>query len=80
MIELLQRRTGWWQGRAEPTLPRVPELRVGRLRMVAITPAMLAAEHACDAPELMRLLGAQLTAEWPPTEWEPHVYTMIAKQ
>jgi RimJ/RimL family protein N-acetyltransferase len=77
---MLQRRSGWWQGRAEPSLVRVPDLSVGRLRLVAIAPEMLAAEHACDAPELTRLLRAHLTHEWPPAEWEPHVYTMIAKQ
>jgi ribosomal-protein-alanine N-acetyltransferase len=80
LIEMLQRRSSWWQGRVEPILTSVPDLRVGRLRLVAIAPSMLAAEHARDAVELMRLLRAQLTREWPPTEWEPHVYTMIAKQ
>ncbi len=80
MIGLLQRRSGWWQSGAEPQLPRVPDLRTGRLRLVAIAPAMLAAEHACDAPAMARLLRAQLTHEWPPADWEPHVYAMILKQ
>jgi len=80
LIELLQRRTGWWQARAVPSPGRVPDLRVGRLRLVAIAPAMLAAEHASDAAGLAHLLRAQLTPEWPPADWEPHVYTMILKQ
>lgn len=60
--------------------PAPRDLRIGKLRLVAITPEMLAAEHASDAAELSRLLGAQLTAEWPPVDWEPHVYRMILKQ
>jgi RimJ/RimL family protein N-acetyltransferase len=80
LIELWQRRAGWWQSRTMPSLAHVPDLRIGRLRLVAIAPAMLAAEHASDASALAKLLKAQLTAEWPPADWEPHVYTMILKQ
>jgi len=60
----------------------VADLKVGRLRMVAITPAMLAAEQAreLDFAELRRLLGAKLTEEWPPEHWEPHVFEFILKQ
>jgi RimJ/RimL family protein N-acetyltransferase len=63
-----------------PSLVRVPDLRVGRLRLVAIAPEMLAAEHTADAQALAQLLKARLTVEWPPADWEPHVYTMILKQ
>jgi ribosomal-protein-alanine N-acetyltransferase len=59
---------------------RVPDLRTGPLRLVAITPDMLAAEHQSDAQELGRLLEAKLTVGWPPVEWEPHVYRIIQKQ
>jgi RimJ/RimL family protein N-acetyltransferase len=59
---------------------RATDLRVGRLRLVAIAPEMLAAEQNADAIELARLLKAKLTEEWPPVEWEPHVYRIILKQ
>ncbi len=61
-------------------LQRVPELKVGRLRLVAITPEMLAAEQRTDYAVLGKLLRARLTKEWPPEHWEPHVFTIILKQ
>jgi RimJ/RimL family protein N-acetyltransferase len=59
---------------------RVAELKAGKLRLVSITPEMLTAEHSGDAAGLGSLLRAKLTAEWPPAEWEPHVYRIIQKQ
>jgi len=59
---------------------RVAELKAGNLRLVAITPEMLAAEHGGDAAKLGLLLRAKLTSEWPPVDWEPHVYRIIEKQ
>lgn len=61
---------------------RTDALRAGRLRLVAITPEMLAAEQERDLQfhELQRLLGARVTEEWPPEHWEPHVYHLILKQ
>jgi len=56
------------------------ELRVGSLRLVAITTDMLRAEQAGDYALLGELLGAKLTSEWPPIEWEPHVFRYILKQ
>ncbi len=61
-------------------LQRVPELKVGRLRLVAITPEMLAAEQRADYAALGKLLRARLTKEWPPEHWEPHVLDFIQKQ
>jgi ribosomal-protein-alanine N-acetyltransferase len=58
----------------------VTELRCGRLRLVAITPEMLAAEKSEDYVELAALLGAKLTSEWPPEHWEPHVFAIMLKQ
>jgi ribosomal-protein-alanine N-acetyltransferase len=68
-------------GRA-PKMKAVADLKAGRLRLVAITPEMLAAEQIRDLQfvELRRLLGARLTQEWPPEHWEPHVYEFILKQ
>jgi [ribosomal protein S5]-alanine N-acetyltransferase len=59
---------------------RVEVLKVGRLRLLAITAKMLAAEQASDLGALGELLGAKLTHEWPPEHWEPHVFRMILKQ
>ncbi|MES2394147.1 MAG: GNAT family N-acetyltransferase [Acidobacteriota bacterium] len=71
MIGLLRRGEG-----------RTEALKVGRLRLVTITPEMLAAEQIRDLKfvELQRLLGARTTEEWPPEHWEPHVYDFILKQ
>ena len=57
-----------------------PDLRVGTLRMVTITPEMLRAELDNDMVRLGELLNARMTSEWPPTEWEPHVFRFILKQ
>ena len=59
---------------------RATDLKTGRLRLVAITPEMLTAEHNADAVALAWLLKAKLTQEWPPVDWEPHVYCIIQKQ
>jgi ribosomal-protein-alanine N-acetyltransferase len=77
VIGYLQRGVGFGlQTRAK----RATDLKTGRLRLVAITPEMLAAEHNSDAIALAWLLRAKLTHEWPPVDWEPHVYRMIQKQ
>lgn len=60
-------------------LQRVGDLRTARLRLVAITPAMLKADEAAEG-ELARLLRAEVTGEWPPEHWEPHVLHFILKQ
>jgi len=62
------------------TVAGAAELRAGRLRMVAITPEMLVAEREGRLDELGRLLGARVTAEWPATDWEPHVFEFILRQ
>ncbi len=77
MIGLLQRRA---ERVVEPHVRSMADLRAGRLRLVAITPEMLAAEQLRDTQAMMHLLHARLTPEWPPAEWEPHVYSMILKQ
>jgi ribosomal-protein-alanine N-acetyltransferase len=59
---------------------RVGDLKTGSLRLVAITTEMLEAEHCSDMAALGALLRARLTTEWPPVEWEPHVYRIIQKQ
>lgn len=58
---------------------RVRDLTTQRLRLVPITPAMLKADEAADG-SLGKMLSAEVTAEWPPEHWEPHVYHFIEKQ
>jgi RimJ/RimL family protein N-acetyltransferase len=58
---------------------KVADLKTARLRLVAITPAMLKADEAADGT-LEKVLGAEVTADWPPEHWEPHVYHFIEKQ
>ena len=58
---------------------RSSDLKTARLRLVAITPEMLKAEEAADG-SFAKILGAKVTAEWPPEHWEPHVYHFIEKQ
>jgi ribosomal-protein-alanine N-acetyltransferase len=77
VIGLLQRAIG---GGTEKADARVAELKTGKLRLVTIAPEMLAAEQAKDHEELRRLLGARVTREWPPVDWEPHVHRFILKQ
>ncbi len=55
------------------------DLKTARLRLVAITPALLKADEAADG-SLERILAAEVTPEWPPEHWEPHVYHFIEKQ
>ena len=58
---------------------RIADLKTRRLRLVAITPALLKADEAADG-SLSQMLRAEVTTEWPPEHWEPHVYRFIEKQ
>jgi [ribosomal protein S5]-alanine N-acetyltransferase len=58
---------------------RTADLKTARLRLVSITPAMLKAEEAGNG-SFAKTLGAEVTADWPPEHWEPHVYHFIQKQ
>jgi ribosomal-protein-alanine N-acetyltransferase len=77
VIGFLQRGAGYGS-QVRPAGP--PDLKIGRLRMVAIAPEMLAAEHDSNGVELARMLKARVTHEWPPVDWDPHVYRIILKQ
>ena len=57
----------------------VEALNTARLRLIAITPAMLDAERRADG-SFAKLIGAKVTTEWPPEHWEPHVLDFIQKQ
>ena len=77
MIGFLQRGVGYG---SRTRGMGAPDLRIGRLRLVAITQEMLAAEQDSDGLDLGRILKAKLTHEWPPVDWDPHVYRIILKQ
>ena len=53
-----------------------PDILTQRLRLVAITPALL----RLDTPDLSRLIAADVPELWPPEHWEPHVFDFIEKQ
>jgi ribosomal-protein-alanine N-acetyltransferase len=57
----------------------VPDIKTSRLQMVAMTPSMLAAEKLADG-SIGPLLRANVTAQWPPEHWEPHVLDFILAQ
>ena len=57
----------------------VSDLKTPRLRLVAMTPAMLEADSARDG-RLGTVLGVRVTGEWPPADWEAHVLEMIFVQ
>lgn len=50
-----------------------------RLRLMAITPELVQAETAGTA-ELSNALGAEISEEWPPEHWDPHVRAHILGQ
>lgn len=58
---------------------KVVDLKTARLRLVAITPEMLKAEESANG-SLAKILGAEVSVDWPPEHWEPHVYHFIEKQ
>ena len=50
-----------------------PDIFTPRLRLVAITPALLRVEGSA----LSAAVSAQVPAMWPPEHWEPHVYDFL---
>lgn len=47
-----------------------------RLALIAITPAMVTAERDSD-PRFGELVGCAVLQEWPPENWEPHVFDFM---
>jgi ribosomal-protein-alanine N-acetyltransferase len=58
----------------------IPDLVTGSLHLVAITAEMLRADERGDRATLETLIDASLTTEWPPVDWEPHVFGFIFRQ
>ena len=57
----------------------LPDLVTPRLRLIAITPELLRADQAGGA-EFGRLLACTIPANWPPVDWEPHVFDILFAQ
>ena len=57
----------------------VPDISTCRLDLVAITPRTVYSEQAGDG-QLGELTRASLAAEWPPEQWEPHVFEWLLKR
>lgn len=47
-----------------------------RLALIAITPAMVLADKNAD-PQFEELIGCAVPKEWPPENWDPHVYDFL---
>lgn len=57
----------------------VDDLQTARLRLVAMTPTLLDAD--AQGPEVLSsMLEASVPAEWPDSNWEPHVIAFIQRQ
>jgi ribosomal-protein-alanine N-acetyltransferase len=59
-------------------LPR-DDIITSRLSLIAITPAMLLSEKNGDG-RLGELIQCVIPANWPPTDWEPHVLDFLLTQ
>jgi len=59
--------------------PGMPALKTARLSLVAMTPEMLRADAALNG-SLAHQLGADLSADWPPVDFNVHVIETIAAQ
>jgi ribosomal-protein-alanine N-acetyltransferase len=55
------------------------DIVTARLSLIAITPEMLVSEKNGDG-RLAELTRCVIPVNWPPTNWEPHVYDFLLKQ
>ena len=59
--------------------PSVGELQTARLRLVAITPALLEIDRI-GPQRLAAHLRAEVPSEWPPADWKPYLLASIGLQ
>jgi RimJ/RimL family protein N-acetyltransferase len=60
----------------------IPEIQTARLDLVAITPQSLLIQQQYGLnmrAELGAAIGAAVPDEWPPENWEPHVFEYLLK-
>jgi ribosomal-protein-alanine N-acetyltransferase len=54
----------------------VPDLHTARLVLIAVTTASLNAEKSADG-SLATTLHSTIPPNWPPVDWEPHVFDLL---
>lgn len=54
----------------------VKDILTPRLALITITPEMVLAEKTSD-PRFAELVGSTVPKEWPPENWEPHVFDWL---
>jgi RimJ/RimL family protein N-acetyltransferase len=57
----------------------IPDLSTARLDLIAVTSESLLSEQAGDG-RLGEITGASVPIEWPPQDWEPHVFLFLLKR
>jgi [ribosomal protein S5]-alanine N-acetyltransferase len=61
------------------SLPSRDDIVTSRLSLVAITPEMVESEQANDH-RLGELIQCAIPTNWPPVDWEPHVFDFVLAQ
>jgi [ribosomal protein S5]-alanine N-acetyltransferase len=61
------------------SLPQFDDIVTPRLALIAVTPETVQSEKAGDG-HLGELIGCTIPANWPPRDWEPHVFDFLLKQ
>ena len=61
------------------SLPQRDEIVTSRLALIAITPAAIRSEQI-DDKQLGELIRCTIPTNWPPVDWEPHVFDFILAQ
>lgn len=61
------------------SLPRPDDIVTPRLTLIAITPEMVISEKNNDL-RLGELIRCAIPANWPPIDWEPHVFDFLLNQ
>src|ERR1700677_3250809 len=60
-------------------LPLRDDIVTSHLSLIAITPEMVKSEQANDH-QLGKLIQSTIPPNWPPVDWEPHVFDFILAQ
>lgn len=61
------------------SLPSRDDIVTYRLSLIAITPEMVQSEQA-DDHRLGELIQCAIPTNWPPLDWEPHVFDFVLTQ
>jgi len=66
-------------GESIMSLPSRDDIVTSHLSLIAITPEMVKSEQANDH-RLAELIQCAIPTNWPPIDWEPHVFDFILTQ